>query len=268
MNHKTKATDRLKLLTGKKHIVFTDRGNTAILLALKLAKSLGKTTAFLQDQGGWITYSQYTKKLKFEQVNIGTDYGIVEKNNLKNLDNKSVLLINSMPGYFAVQENMKEIENICRKKDIFLINDASGTIGLELAKYGDIILGSFGEWKPVEVGYGGFLAFDGDYTKLFEENNKRPVNDFYEKLIQELAKLKTKQNSQFETAEKIKKQLKDFDIIHRERKGYNVIVKFSSNDERAKIVDFCKIYNYEFTMCPRYIRVNEDAVSIEVKRLN
>ena len=60
-------------------------------------------------------------------------------------------------------------------------------------------------------------------------------------------------------------QLKDFDII--QSNGINVIVKFNNAEEKLKLIDYCKLYGYEFTLCPRYIRVLEDAISIEVKRL-
>ena len=66
---------------------------------------------------------------------------------------------------------------------------------------------------------------------------------------------------------KIKNDLKEFDVIHRESKGINVIVKFKDDEEKEKIINCCKTNSYEYTVCPRYIRVNENAVSIEVKRL-
>ena len=76
-------------LTGKKNIFFTDRGNSSILLSLKLAKSLGKTKAFIQDQGGWITYGQFLRKLKFDIFTLETDYGVVKPDSMKDIDDKS-----------------------------------------------------------------------------------------------------------------------------------------------------------------------------------
>ena len=153
---KKKCSDILKKLTGKKHIFFTNRGNTSIKLALKLAKDLEKKKAFIQDQGGWITYEQFLKKFKYEFYLLDTDYGIIDLKLLRQkLDKESVLLINSMPGYFVIQENMKEIYDLCKKKECFLINDVSGSIGKDIAKYGDLIIGSFGRWKPLNIKYGG-----------------------------------------------------------------------------------------------------------------
>jgi hypothetical protein len=58
---KEKCSDILKNLVDKENIFFTDRGNSSILLALKLLKKLGKKKVFIQDQGGWITYEQFIK---------------------------------------------------------------------------------------------------------------------------------------------------------------------------------------------------------------
>ncbi len=265
---KSKCGEHLKKITGKKNIFFTDRGNTSILLALKLAKYLGKTKAFIQDQGGWITYGQYLRKLKFEIIDLETDSGIIKLNSLNDIDDMSLLLMNSMPGYHALQTDISEIEKICKQKNCFFINDVSGSIGKKEAKYGNIILGSFGEWKPVEIKYGGFLAFDEtSYKKFFSENFSKELKDFYKELYTKLEELPGKLKKIDETVSKIKLQLKDFNVIHSESKGLNVIVRFNNDEEKMEILDFCKAYNYEFLLCPMYIKVLENAVSIEVMRL-
>ena len=48
--------------------------------------------------------------------------------------------------------------------------------------------------------------------------------------------------------------------------GHNVIVKFNTDEEKEKIINYCDKNELEYTLCPRYIRVEENAVSIEVKR--
>lgn len=250
---------KLKELTEKRYIFFTDRGNTSILLALKLAKKLGKEKLLIQDQGGWLTYSQYGKKLKFEIINLPTESGIIDITQLSDFGEESCLLINSMPGYFCLQPNMNKIK-------LFLINDVSGSIGRKEAIYGDIIVGSFGKWKPIEVGEGGFIGYDNeDWTDFFRENFNKKI-DYFDKLEEQLELLPEKIKKIDKEVEKIKSQLKNFDIIHRDSKGLNVVVRYKSEEEKLKIIDYCKIYNYEFTLCPRYIRVMEPAVSIEVKR--
>ncbi|MBD3203149.1 NUDIX domain-containing protein [Candidatus Woesearchaeota archaeon] len=259
-----KVKNQLQQLTGKKYILFTDRGNTSIKLSLNSAKQKNKNKAFIQDQGGWLTYPQFAKKLKFEVIRLKTDYGIVSLSGLDVLDSSFTLLINSMPGYIAEQKNMKKIQEICIKKRSFLINDVSGSIGSEIAKYGDIIIGSFGRWKPVNVKYGGFIATDNLSDYLFMMNtNTRKIDMFYSELNQKLANLTKRRKFFYQKNFKIKKELINQKIIHRKNKGFNVIVK----DNKKKIIEYCKKNNYEYTLCPRYIRVLEDAVSIEVKRL-
>jgi len=268
---KSEAIKKLKKLTSKKHIFFTDRGNSSILLALKLARE-NKNKLYIQDQGGWLTYPQFAKKLKYEYHTLDTDYGVLSLKTLKNnLDENSVLLINSMPGYFRLQDNMKDISDLCNEKESFLINDISGSIGKEIAKYGNIIIGSFGRWKPINIEYGGFIAYDNhEYTDFFNKNFDKEVKDFYNELNTRLSGLDTRLKKLHATSNCIKNiELKKYNIDRGviKGKGINVIVKFLSPEEEMKITEFCRLYNYEYTVCPRYIRVLDDAISIEVKRL-
>src|SRR3989344_5450463 len=266
MPMKQKCIDILKRLTGKKHIYFTDRGNTSLLLALKLAKELGKKKIFTQDQGGWLTYEQYIKEQGFEMVSLESDYGLVKLADLeKKAAEDSALLINSMPGYFCLQENMAEIHKLFRKKKALLINDVSGSIGTDAAKHGDVIVGSFGRWKPVNAEYGGFIAAD-EHADFFS-GNKVEVKDFFKELYEKLSGLHKRLKEFEKNSGKIKHELRDYDIIHREKKGINVIVKMHGPEEEAEIIDYCKYRGYDTTLCPRYIRVLDDAISIEIKRL-
>ena len=147
-------------LVGKKYLVFTERGNSAIKLALQAVRMMGKKKVLIQDQGGWLTYSQFIEKLGMEKIELKTDYGIVAPESLAGHQG-CVLLINSMPGYAALQD-MEEVADACRKNSIFLLNDASGSIGTGDAEFGDVIIGSFGHAKPVDMGHGGFIATDDE----------------------------------------------------------------------------------------------------------
>ncbi|MBW3004289.1 DegT/DnrJ/EryC1/StrS family aminotransferase [Candidatus Woesearchaeota archaeon] len=252
--------DKLQELTGKKKIKLVESGDHAILYALKFCKNLGKEKVLIQDQGGWLTYRDYPKKAGLEKVELKTDYGILDFSDLKaKADEKSVLLINSLNGYFSEQP-MEVISEICAERKCLLINDASGSIGTELAKVGDIIIGSFGKDKPINLHYGGFIAYDeGAFEGEFDDSKLKALSEELDKLFAKLLAWETK-NIQ------IKEDLKDFDIVHRDSKGINVVVKFSSEEEKEKILAYCKEHNLPYTICPRYIRVNCDAVSIEVKR--
>lgn len=263
------AAQKLCELVGKKYLVFTPRGNASIKMSLEVLKLSGEyNSVLMQDQGGWLTYPQFILKLKFEKVELKTDYGLVEPKDLSNHKN-TILLINSMPGYAALQD-MEVIAEACKENNIFLINDASGSIGNDEAKYGDIIIGSFGDAKPIEVGEGGFIATDDEkiYKELCELNVFKPEEEFLDALDKKIDSLDERllffDIKRQEAIEFLKLK---HEIIHEYNKGINVIVKFKSEEEKNEITEYCKENNLEFTECPRYIRVNCPAISIEIKRL-
>ena len=258
--------EKLKELTGKQFIQLTERGNKAIKIALDLAKQLEKTTVLIPDQGGWLTFKKYPKKFNLEIKEIKTKQGLLDLADLeKNANQESVLLTTSMPGYFAVEKNIQKIQEICAKKGTLFINDISGSIGTDFAKFGDIILASFGEWKPVNLEYGGFIATNnkGFYTNFDASYFAEEKYDDLLKLLEELSeRLKKFQ----EIRKKIFEELESFKIIHKDKKGINVIVEFNDDEIKQRIIDYCKDNKLEYTECPRYIRINENAISIEVKR--
>jgi len=263
---KEECIKELRRLTNKRFILFTPRGNASIKLALKLIKEKGRRILLIQDQGGWITYRQYAEKLKFSLKEIKTDYGLIPENSLEK--NKScALLINSLPAYAYYQE-MNSISKICKRNDIFLINDASGSIGSKEAMYGNIILGSFGKWKPVDIGEGGFIATDEEKNfRFLSEKNTMPKELDFNRLLHSLKSLQ-KRLRFFDAANKrLKKELSQYDIIRRDKPGTNVIIKYKTAAEKEKIINYCVENNLPYTECPRYIRILGNAICIEVKRL-
>lgn len=255
------AEAKLKQLFGKERIKLAESGDHAILSVLKHLKKSGKEKLLIQDQGGWLTYRDYAKKTGFQILELKTDYGIIDLNDLREkADEKSALMINSLAGYFAEQP-MEEICNICTDKNCIVVNDASGSVGTELSCYGDIIICSFGKDKPINLHYGGCIAFSGgQFEASFDRAKTKELNDELDKLFVRLLEWDR-------INKKIKEELKDFEIIHRNKRGINVVVKFRNEKEKEKITGYCKENNYEYTLCPRYMRVNTDAVSIEVKKV-
>lgn len=256
------AKEKLKKLTGKEHIYFVSRGNEAIKEALKYAKSKGKENLILADQGGWLAYKKFAKRLGFNMVEMETDFGVVELDLLGfalSQNKNSVLLLNSLAGYHAEQP-VAGIITLCKKHDCLFINDASGTIGTTACK-GSVIVASFGRWKPVDLGEGGMIALD----------EKISAEEAYldeEKLLKKLDKLPDRLQFLFNKCDEIKKDLKSFNILHREKKGIVVIACFRNEPEKNEIIKYCEEKKLEYTLCPREIRVKANAVSIEVKRLN
>lgn len=257
---------KLKELTGKPFVQLTERGNSAIKIALDLARQLDKTTVLVPDQAGWITYKKYPKKYGLEIKEIKTDSGLIDLEYLeKNADENSILLTCSMPGYFAV-DNIEEIMKLCSKKGCILINDISGSIGTDAAKIGHIVFSSFGKWKPVNLEYGGFIATDDEsFYRDFDASYFEEMR--YDALLQKFEELPVRLKKFQDIRQRILDDMQSFKIIHKDKDGINVIVKFDDEEVKQRIIDYCKENKLEYTECPRYIRVNEKAISIEVKRL-
>jgi hypothetical protein len=284
-NDKEKALGRLKELTSHKHVKLTNCCNSAILLAFIMVKQKGCGTILIPDQGGWLTYKTFPQLLGLKIVEIKTDYGILDLKDLAaKADSSSSLIIASLAGYIAPQP-LKEISKICREKGCLLIEDASGAIGMAIGaangpggsktlcdgKLSDIIVASFGKWKPVNLRYGGFISTNS--KELFEIDPElwqtfKFHDDFLGRLLEKLDAASQHVSRLQKACEKIKADLKDMKIIHKDQPGLNVIVLFSSPAEKEKIINYCKTNGYEHTVCPRYIRVMDQAVSIEVKRLD
>jgi len=259
----------LSNLTGKNNIFLTRRGNISIKESLKYVKSRNFKDIFIQDQGGWITYPQFIKKLKLNIVYIKTDYGLIT-NKTDIVLNDCILLFNTMPGYSFIQNTNIIESKIKNKKNCLIINDVAGSIGHKQAKWGDIIIGSFGKDKPINLEKGGFIATNIKDLNIEEEIFSK------EELTLLLSKLKElpKRIEFFNNIHnKIKEELininMNVNIIHKNIEGINVIIKFNEEDEKIKkeIIDYCQKNNYEYTQCPRYIRIQENGISIEVKRL-
>ena len=85
-------------------------------------------------------------------------------------------------------------------------------------------------------------------------------------LLDRLQALPARMAELYSISSKIKKELAAYQVLHPEKKGINVVVAFSSSTEKAELVRYCETNKYEYTVCPRYIRVLREALSIEVKR--
>lgn len=271
-----KIISQIKKIINHDLVHLTDRGNTAIFAALYIARqnNLDKKTVLIPDQGGWLTYKQYPKKLELNIEEPKTDYGLIDLNDLKQKLEKGNIncLIYAQPaGYFAEQDQ-NAIYTLCKKYNCTVIVDCCGSFGSDLLKpgYSDILVCSFMLWKPVNNLYGGFISIKNkDSLKKGREIFKtlKIDEDQILLLLDKIKNLKKRFSLFFKTVKKIKTDLKNHNIIHKDKTGINVIVKFKDEEEKNNLIDYCKKNNYEYTLCPRYIRVYAKAVSIEVKRL-
>jgi len=266
-----KVVELLQKYTKHKLVELTARGNNSIYIAFSIVKRLNpEGNVLIPDQGGWLTYKNYPKKLGMKFVELKTDNGIINIDDLKNkLDNASCLIYTNPAGYFAEQD-FKKIYQTCKGKCL-VIMDCSGSIATDMCdgNYADIIVGSFGKWKPVNLGYGGFITTNNqDFFKIKDQFSQFSFDKTkLDELKQLLENVKPRQEYFRKVSEKVKSDLKDFNIIHKDKNGINVIIKYKDDQEKQKIIDYCEERELEFTFCPRYIRVLCDAVSIEVKRL-
>ncbi len=262
----TDVTARLCALVGKPNAALTESGDAAIAAAIALAHALGRTRLLTPDQGGWNSFRTRGTKLGMIVQELRTDYGITDLADLeRKASDQSALIVSSMAGYFAEQP-MERIAQICAEKNCLLINDASGTIGTPNGCIGDVILCSFGKGKPINLGYGGCIA-----SANSEWMARLPLGTFDAKRLEGLARaidiLPARRRYLTDKHHSVVADLKDLSIIHPGLTGFNVIVRHRNPQERQRILAYCRKHAIPWHSCPRAIRVLDNAISIEIKRL-
>ena len=258
---KEEIISKLNELTKHNHIKLTTRGNTAI----KAAVSIVGGKVLIPEEGGWLEYKKIqcheTVKCNDAVINLDDLKAKLSNNNIK------AFLYQNPGGYFAEQP-MEKIYEICQQHNCLVILDVSGSIGTKLcySNYADIIIGSFGRWKPINAEVGGFISCKDKelFSKL--EDNELPEDSLL-KIKEKLDDLNNRINFLKNKIKVIKEDLRAFNIVHKDDFSLVVVVKFSTEQEKEKLINYCKSNNLEWTECPRYIRLNKKAISIEVKRL-
>lgn len=271
---KDKILNKIREYTKHKYVKLTNRGNCAILSALYIAKKVNpRAFMLIPDQGGWPTYCTYSELIGMSVKEIKTNFGVIDLNDLKKKANTgSAFIVGSLAGYFAAQQ-IDEIYKICSEAGCLLILDVSGSIGDDKLCNGekaDLMIGSFGKWKVVDAGYGGFVSTnDLSYFEKAEVPFSliRIYDDAYPEILKKLLEARKRLDLLYETARKVKKDLAKYDILHREKEGINVVVKYDGTSEKDSIIQYCKDNNLEYVECPKNIRVETEAISIEIKRL-
>jgi hypothetical protein len=254
--------NKLKKLVDKKYIYFFESGDDAIWALLSLLSKTHKKI-IVPDFGGWFSYKKFPPKLGMDIIELKTDDALIDIADLKskfleNSDN-SIVLINSMGGYFVV-EPMEEIFEICGNN---LINDVSASIGTDDAKIGELCVGSFGEHKPLELSYGGFI---GSNIEL-DVPNISMREGFIKELEEAIDILDEKREFWNNHRITIIKDLEKHQILHKESAGINVIVAYDDEKEMHLLIQYCEEAGIEYKKCPNYIKVNRQAISFEIKRI-
>ena len=118
----------------------------------------------------------------------------------------------------------------------------------------DFIIGSFSDWKIVNYGTYGFVS-----SNL--ELNAKSI-EYKKDLEDKIAKAPQRLKNLLALAEKVKTELES-EIFHKDKRGVNVITEYSE-----EVINYCKTKDYKYVICPKYYKVMEKAISIELKRLN
>ena len=268
---KNEIISSLQKLTGHSFIEITPRGDAAITAALSTI--LKDKIILIPEEGGWLSYPKIPKKLGLQVMVVKCDDATL---NLADLEKKltenscGAILYQNPGGYFAEQP-MKEIFKVCKKNDCLVIMDVSGSIGTKLCdgNYADFLVGSFGEWKLVEAKVGGFISTQK--KELFENatahGEKLLDQQDLQKIYTKIQELPERISFLAKKRKKIIEDLKSSDLVHKNDLGFVVIVKYHTLAEKENFINYCKDNNLSWTECPRYIRLNKPAISIEIKRL-
>ena len=260
-------------LTSAEHGRITSSGNNSIFAALNSVNG----SVIIPYQGAWHGFKQIAKFLKKEIILLKTDLGLINPNEIDELDipDDSALIYTSFAGYTAEQD-VKAISKYCKSNGITTIEDASAGIGDEKKILGscrnsDIVIASTGQPKIINVGSGGFICSNDE--KVFRESslplklsktNEIISSGIYEELKSVERNLQVTVNA----TNYLKKHIPN--TIHSDKRGVNLIILDDDSKEKTwKLKKVLPINRSGFiTQCPNYNRVKAKAISIEIKNLN
>ncbi|HIQ50525.1 MAG TPA: hypothetical protein EYH54_00970 [Nautiliaceae bacterium] len=249
--------------------LFTNRANQSIFFSLFLLKEKGIKEIFIPDQGAWYAYKLIPKYLGFKIRILKTELGVPEEEELKKIKN-STLIICSSPGYLRdLSKKMWQIKEILNENNSFLINDNSSGFSFD----GDIVLMSFGYWKPINLGLGGLLRINNE--ELLKTLKEKKLDEFFKlqikldektkkKAKERLNKLESLVKEGIKIANEYKKRFKDFLIKElKNENSLNVALKYDK-----ELIETLKKEGLPFRKMPDYIRLKIKGISLESKRIS
>ena len=277
--------------TNHKYAKIVNSGNAAILSAMNSIDG----AIMIPDQGAWNGFKQIAKFLNKDLITVKTNKGLIDlenlnesiiqssENNIIDLDdenNKSALFLTSFAAYTAEQD-LKSICDFAHKNNILVVEDASGAIGdyenkLADGNYSDIIIGSSGSPKIVNVGDGGFITSNDN--KLFEKSNlllktNKASNITACGIYNELDFAKENLKKTVDACSYLKESIEDktdFNVFHKDKRGINVIIEAEDPKSLSYKLrqEFVLDDHGMITKCPNYNRLKEKAVALEIKNLD
>ena len=285
------AEEKLANLSNHQYAKLVNSGNSAILSVMNSIDGV----IFIPDQGAWNGFKQIANFLNKDLITVKTTQGLIEldllEESLENAsndglldiddeNNKSALFLTSFAGYTAEQD-FKEISDFVHKNNLMLVEDASGAITdskrkLANGNYSDIIIGSTGSPKIVNVGDGGFITSNDnslfDKSKLLLKTNKAS-NITACGIFNELDFANDSLNKTIDSCSYLKENIQDktsFNVFHLDKRGINVIIE--SDDPKSLSYklrqEFLLDSHGMITKCPNYNRIKEKAVAMEIKNLD
>ena len=285
------AEEKLAGMNNHSYAKLVNSGNSAILAAMNSIDG----AILIPDQGAWNGFKQIAIFLKKDLITVKTDKGLIDLNELNesiisssndnviDLDdenNKSALFLTSFAAYTAEQD-LEAICDFAHKNNILVVEDASGAIGdyenrLANGNYSDIIIGSTGSPKIVNVEDGGFITTndDGffDNSKLLLKTNKASkitACGIYNELDFSKDNLKKTIDACLYLKEAIGDET-DFNVFHKDKRGINVIMETEDPKSLSYKLrqEFVLDSHGMITKCPNYNRLKEKAVALEIKNLD
>ena len=285
------AEDKLATITNHRYAKLVNSGNSAILAAMNSIDG----AILIPDQGAWNGFKQIANFLNKNLITVKTNKGLIDldelnesiissyENNMIDLDdenNKSALFLTSFAAYTAEQD-MKAICDFAHKNNILVVEDASGAIGdydnrLANGSYSDIIIGSTGSPKIVNVEDGGFITANDDgffeKSRLLLKTNKASnitTCGIYNELDFAKDNLKKTVDACLYLKEAIGEKT-SFNVFHKDKRGINVIIETEDPKSLSYRLrqEFVLDSHGMITKCPNYNRLKEKAVAIEIKNLD
>ena len=285
------AEEKLANITNHHYAKLVSSGNSAILSAMNSIDG----SIIIPDQGAWNGFKQIANFLNKDLITVKTNKGLIDldelnesvlsssENNIIDLDdenNKSALFLTSFAAYTAEQD-LKEICDFAHKNNILVVEDASGAIGdyenrLANGDYSDIIIGSTGSPKIVNVEDGGFITTNDD--KLFEKSKlllktNKASNITACGIYNELDLAKDNLKKTVDACLYLKEAIEEktsFNVFHKVKRGINVILETEDPKSLSYKLrqEFVLDSHGMITKCPNYNRLKEKAVALEIKNLD
>jgi hypothetical protein len=266
--------DDIRKLTGHHLVKVVNSGNAAILSVMSTIKG----TILIPDQGGWSGFEEMARIMHLETRKLDTKLGVIKPEILVEfLEHNPVeaLFLTSFAAYTAEQP-LKEIYQICEEKDVLLVEDASGALGDPTKKLANgsqahVILASTGSPKMVNAGSGGFFSTDREDLVV---DSKRVTKALRASPLTCAAMGVEMQNASKSFSKTVaacnflKNEFKS--AYHRDKKGVNVCLHVANPRKFAhQLQNHIEVVGGGMiTICPRYERLTESAICLEIKNLD